>query len=331
MSDIEYYLADSKSGISDLLAEADSHPKDDIIEVSKSKLISLIHQFTSLTEQLSLLLKSIPPIPDISPKPIIHSEETTKKMTNISTSPKISTSSCAPKPETAVRLELFDSPSESICNEQASKRRHPTFDDDDEDLEYAKEIFPPKKSSIMDTQSLAPKSISYPKNISIYTDGSCIRNPGYGGWGFVVTGDSFEDIEVYGASGSSASTNNTMELCAAIYALQYVRLTKGKFDFDTIHIFSDSQYVVQGIDHWIQGWKKNGWVSSTRKPVKNINLWQKLDEERGMAGFLKVKFHHTKGHNGNKYNERADELARMGSRSRKRINPLDTLSSSSRK
>ena len=136
--------------------------------------------------------------------------------------------------------------------------------------------------------------------IVIYTDGACSGNPGPGGWGAIL---------IYGAhrkelsGGESPTTNNRMELLAAISALEAL---KGKC---AAEIHTDSNYVKNGITGWIHGWKKNGWRTADKKPVKNAELWQRLDE---LASRHSVSWHWVKGHAGHPENERADELARQG-------------------
>jgi ribonuclease HI len=134
--------------------------------------------------------------------------------------------------------------------------------------------------------------------VVIYTDGACSGNPGPGGWGAIL---SFAGHEKELKGGELHTTNNRMELMAAISALE--ALTK-PCDVD---LHTDSQYVRNGISSWIIGWKKNGWKTADKKPVKNVDLWQKLD------GALKqhtVRWHWVKGHAGHPMNERADQLAR---------------------
>lgn len=136
--------------------------------------------------------------------------------------------------------------------------------------------------------------------VIIYTDGACSGNPGNGGWGaLLISGE--KRREIYG--GEKDTTNNKMELRAVIEAL---KLLKYKCNVD---VWTDSQYVKNGISDWIIGWKKNGWKNSQKKPVKNKDLWMKLDE---LSSFHNVSWHWVKGHNGHIENERVDELARQG-------------------
>ena len=138
------------------------------------------------------------------------------------------------------------------------------------------------------------------RRVVIYTDGACKGNPGPGGWGaFLVAGDRAK--EIYG--GEAATTNNRMELTAVIRALESLRQT---CDVD---LFTDSQYVKQGIESWIHGWKRNGWKTADRKPVKNAELWRELD---ALAARHRVRWHWVRGHSADPGNERADALANRG-------------------
>ena len=136
--------------------------------------------------------------------------------------------------------------------------------------------------------------------VTIWTDGACSGNPGPGGWGAVLR---FGDTDKELCGGDPATTNNRMELTAAIMALE--ALTRPC----TIDVHTDSQYVRGGVTGWIKGWKKNGWKTADRKPVKNVELWQRLE---AAAKRHKVAWHWVKGHAGYDENERADELARRG-------------------
>ena len=139
--------------------------------------------------------------------------------------------------------------------------------------------------------------------ITIYTDGACSGNPGIGGWGIVILELKKEPIFLNG--GDDNTTNNQMELTAAIQALKHFE------DRQKITLFTDSQYVKNGIESWINNWKKNGWKTASKKPVKNVDLWKILDE---LAAKHDITWHWVKGHAGNVDNERADELARQGIR-----------------
>jgi len=135
--------------------------------------------------------------------------------------------------------------------------------------------------------------------IEIYTDGACSGNPGPGGWGAIIIAGDDERLEISG--GESATTNNRMEMMAAIEAL---KATSGPV---TLH--TDSQYLKNGITDWMRRWKQNGWRTADKKPVKNQDLWQMLD---ALVSERVVHWKWVKGHAGHPENERADELARQG-------------------
>ncbi len=148
------------------------------------------------------------------------------------------------------------------------------------------------------TQQGAP-AIQRPQ-VTIYTDGACKGNPGPGGWGaWLASGG--HDKELFG--GEPNTTNNRMELTAVIEALASLKRTCDV----TIH--TDSEYVRKGITEWIHGWKKRGWTTADRKPVKNAELWQRLDALRKLH---QVEWRWVKGHAGDPGNERADALANKG-------------------
>ena len=138
------------------------------------------------------------------------------------------------------------------------------------------------------------------KRVVIYTDGACSGNPGPGGWGAIL---SFNGTEKELSGGEALTTNNRMELMAAISALE--ALTRA-CDID---LWTDSEYLRGGIMSWMKGWKRNGWKTADKNPVKNVELWQRLDEA---AAKHNVEWHWVKGHAGHEMNERADELARAG-------------------
>ena len=144
--------------------------------------------------------------------------------------------------------------------------------------------------------------------IEIYTDGGCSGNPGPGGWAYVILGDSVLLSEHWGAEKST--TNNRMELQAVIAALEALSSVDAKAN--TLTIYTDSQYVQKGITLWIKDWKGKGWKTSGKKPVKNQDLWQRLDAMTSaltaVDGFS-INWVWVKGHAGNEYNERCDELA----------------------
>lgn len=137
-------------------------------------------------------------------------------------------------------------------------------------------------------------------HIIIYSDGACSGNPGPGGWGTVlISGDHRKELQ----GGEKLTTNNRMELLAAISGLEALKRKS------TVELWTDSVYVKNGITGWIHGWKKNGWKTADKKPVKNAELWQQLDALRAKHD---VTWHWLKGHAGHPENERADELARAG-------------------
>jgi ribonuclease HI len=137
-----------------------------------------------------------------------------------------------------------------------------------------------------------------PPHVTIHTDGACSGNPGPGGWGAILA---FKDREKELKGGEPQTTNNRMELMAAISALE--ALTRPC----TVHLYTDSQYVRKGITEWINGWKRNGWRTASGEPVRNVDLWQRLDAALKPH---QVRWHWVRGHAGHAVNERADELAR---------------------
>ncbi|MGB5540525.1 MAG: ribonuclease HI [Gammaproteobacteria bacterium] len=131
----------------------------------------------------------------------------------------------------------------------------------------------------------------------IFTDGACRGNPGPGGWGVLLRHNGHEKI-LYGAE--TQTTNNRMELMAAIAALESLKRPC------RVHLVTDSQYVQKGIEEWLAGWKRRGWKTAARKPVKNVDLWQRLD--RAASGHT-VRWSWVRGHSGHEENELADRLA----------------------
>lgn len=137
------------------------------------------------------------------------------------------------------------------------------------------------------------------KQIEAFTDGACSGNPGPGGWGAILRyNGTIKEL----SGGAPDTTNNRMELTAAISALTALK------EPCTVELYTDSNYVKDGIGGWIEGWKRNGWKTAAKQPVKNADLWQALDEARRRH---KVTWHWVKGHAGHPENERADELARL--------------------
>tara|TARA_B100001063_G_scaffold45580_1_gene39385 strand:+ start:524 stop:955 length:432 start_codon:yes stop_codon:yes gene_type:complete len=136
--------------------------------------------------------------------------------------------------------------------------------------------------------------------IKIYTDGACRGNPGQGGWGvYIMNSDGSKKL----FGGKIHTTNNEMELTASIKGLEYFS------ESSKIDLFTDSKYVMDGINSWILNWKKNGWKTANKKPVKNMELWIELDK---LNSFHDVDWHWVKGHSGDSGNDMADELANQG-------------------
>ncbi len=136
--------------------------------------------------------------------------------------------------------------------------------------------------------------------VVIYTDGACSGNPGPGGWGAVLRyGDTIRELK----GGEALTTNNRMELTAATEALNALKRPC------EVELHTDSQYVKNGLTQWIHGWKANGWRTKDKKPVKNVELWQALDEA---VKRHTIRWHWVKGHAGDEWNERADALANEG-------------------
>ena len=142
--------------------------------------------------------------------------------------------------------------------------------------------------------------------VVVYTDGACSGNPGPGGWGAILMSGAHRK-EISG--GEAPTTNNRMEMMAAISALEALKKPS------KVMLFTDSKYVMDGIKSWIHGWKKRGWTTADKKPVKNKELWQRLDDARQRHD---IEWQWVKGHAGNTENERADELAREGLQRAKR-------------
>ena len=138
------------------------------------------------------------------------------------------------------------------------------------------------------------------KQVTIFTDGACSGNPGPGGWGAVlISGDTEKEI----MGGEAQTTNNRMELMAAIKALDQLKRPCH------VDLHTDSKYLRDGITQWIDRWKRNGWKTANKKPVKNVDLWQRLDALRDRHA---ITWHWVKGHAGHPENERADALANRG-------------------
>ena len=137
-------------------------------------------------------------------------------------------------------------------------------------------------------------------SVTIHTDGACSGNPGPGGWGAILK---FGEVEKELKGGEPHTTNNRMELTAVIRALESL---EGP---GTVEVYTDSQYVQKGISEWLPAWKRRGWRTADKKPVKNAELWQRLDAALKPH---QVRWHWVKGHAGHDANERADQLARDG-------------------
>jgi ribonuclease HI len=136
--------------------------------------------------------------------------------------------------------------------------------------------------------------------VVIHTDGACKGNPGPGGWGALVVRDGrIEEL----SGGDLATTNNRMEMTAVIRALESLAQATD------VELYTDSQYVKNGIETWIHGWKRNGWKTADRKPVKNADLWRELDT---LAAKHRIRWHWVRGHSAHPGNERADALANEG-------------------
>ncbi|MCC6869186.1 MAG: ribonuclease HI [Burkholderiales bacterium] len=145
-----------------------------------------------------------------------------------------------------------------------------------------------------------PTHDSAAPGVTIYTDGACKGNPGVGGWGALLRVGAREE-ELFG--GEAHTTNNRMELLAVIRALEALEQPAA------VALYTDSQYVKNGIETWIHGWRRNGWKTADRKPVKNVDLWRALD---AAAARHRVRWHWVRGHAADAGNERADALANRG-------------------
>lgn len=138
------------------------------------------------------------------------------------------------------------------------------------------------------------------KKIELFTDGACKGNPGPGGWGALLR---FEGIEKSLYGGEANTTNNRMELMASIEGLAALK------ESCAVQLTTDSQYVLKGVTEWLKGWKRNGWKTAAKQPVKNADLWQRLDEQNQRH---QVEWHWVRGHTGHRENELADSLANRG-------------------
>jgi ribonuclease HI len=138
------------------------------------------------------------------------------------------------------------------------------------------------------------------KHVEIYTDGACSGNPGPGGWGALLR---FNGVEKEMNGGEEETTNNRMEMMAVIEALGALKKSSH------VKLYTDSKYVMQGVTEWMDGWKAKNWKTAAKKPVKNVDLWKRIDDA---VQAHNVEFIWVKGHAGHPENERADELARGG-------------------
>lgn len=137
--------------------------------------------------------------------------------------------------------------------------------------------------------------------VELFTDGACSGNPGPGGWGYLLRHPSSGKVRERNG-GEKQTTNNRMELTAAIEGL------KGLTRPSIVELYSDSQYVLKGLKEWMPGWKRKGWKTASKQPVKNVDLWKQLDE---LKDIHEIRFHWVKGHDGHPENERVDDLAVM--------------------
>ncbi|MEO1008847.1 MAG: ribonuclease HI [Planctomycetota bacterium] len=135
--------------------------------------------------------------------------------------------------------------------------------------------------------------------VELYTDGACSGNPGPGGWAYILKHPA-SGTEKTESGGEAATTNNRMELTAAIRGLEALGRPS------IVELFSDSQYVINGLEKWMVGWKKRGWTTADKKPVKNQDLWVRLDE---LMAVHELRFHWVRGHSDHPENERADRMA----------------------
>ena len=150
------------------------------------------------------------------------------------------------------------------------------------------------------SQMKAYQGVDVSNQVDIFTDGACKNNPGTGGWGALLV---FNGVEKELWGGEAHTTNNRMELMAAIRALSELKRSC------RVRLVTDSKYVMQGIQEWLPSWKMSGWKTSGKKAVKNVDLWQQLDEQ---VQRHQIQWHWVRGHTGHEGNERADQLANRG-------------------
>jgi ribonuclease HI len=153
-----------------------------------------------------------------------------------------------------------------------------------------------------DHKSSHPQANQAARVVELYTDGACSGNPGPGGWAFILR-DAKTGKELTGCGGQGGTTNNQMELLAVIQGLKALKRRCH------VKLYSDSKYVLQGLQEWVKGWKRNGWSrveNGKKKPIKNLELWQELD---GLVHQHQLSYHHVRGHSGHPENERCDQMA----------------------
>lgn len=146
--------------------------------------------------------------------------------------------------------------------------------------------------------------------VSVYTDGSCLRNPGPGGWAWVMVQD--DVVQETDCGNEPSSTNNRMELTAVVQALQHVKMLRNSSPTEQVHVdavFSDSKYVIDGITKWVRGWVANGWMTAARKPVLNKEIWLQIIELSTELRLSAAHWKWVRAHNGDRFNEMADRLA----------------------
>ncbi|MBL0690276.1 MAG: ribonuclease HI [Alphaproteobacteria bacterium] len=150
------------------------------------------------------------------------------------------------------------------------------------------------------------------RTIKIYTDGSCLGNPGPGGWGAIIILPTTDSKETILSGGDSKTTNNRMEAIAVLEAMNWLVNNFDKDKFDDVELFIDSKYVINAIDSWLKNWKLNNWRTASKKPVKNRDLWEKLDLVISKVSEINIPYKLTwiKGHSNDLYNDTVDEIAR---------------------
>ncbi|MBL0717727.1 MAG: ribonuclease HI [Alphaproteobacteria bacterium] len=160
------------------------------------------------------------------------------------------------------------------------------------------------------------------RTIKIYTDGSCLGNPGPGGWGAIIILPTTDSKETILSGGDSKTTNNRMEAIAVLEAMNWLVNNFDKDKFDDVELFIDSKYVINAIDSWLKNWKLNNWRTASKKPVKNRDLWEKLDLVISKVSEINIPYKLTwiKGHSNDLYNDTVDEIARTEAEKYKFVN-----------